>query len=97
MRANMVATAGNTVTRWRAIARSVSSGAKRSCSTTVAPASSGASSAPLSPNECASGSTASTRSAGVRPITGPAQDSLAAASAAWERTAPFGCPVLPEV
>ncbi len=76
---------------------SVSSGEKRSCSTTVTPASSGASSAPLRPNEWASGSAASTRSSGASAITGPAQDSLATASAAWERTAPLGCPVLPEV
>ena len=93
----MVATPGNTVTRCRPIARNVSSGAKRSCSTTVTPASSGASSAPLSPNECARGSAASTRSVAVRPITGPAQDSLATASAVWESTAPLGCPVLPDV
>ncbi len=97
MRWNIVATPGKTVARCRAIARSVSSGAKRSCSTTVTPASSGASSAPFRPKEWASGSTASTRSSGPRPMTGPAHDSLATASAAWESTAPFGWPVLPEV
>ena len=64
---------------------------------TRAPARIGASSAPLIPKECESGRAASTQSAEVSAITGPAQDSSAASSAAWESTAPLGRPVLPEV
>ena len=45
----MVATPGKTVTRWRAMAPSTSSGEKRSRSTTVTPAQSGARSAPFRP------------------------------------------------
>ncbi len=51
--------AGNTVTRCSIAPRATTaSGEKRSTITTAAPASSGASSAPLMPNECESGSTA---------------------------------------
>ena len=96
-RRNMVATAGNTVTRWRAMAASTSSGTKRSIRHTEDPASSGASRAPLRPKEWASGSTASTVSAGPSAITGSAHDSLASRRARWESSAPLGSPVLPEV
>ena len=64
---------------------------------TRAPPRIGASRAPLIPKECDSGSAASTQSVPVSPITGPAQDTSAASSAACESTAPLGRPVLPDV
>ena len=83
---------GKTVTRWRRIASTTRSGANRSTSATVAPTSRGASNAPLRPNECASGSVASTTSAATSAMTGPAHDSIASSSAECESTAPFGRP-----
>ncbi len=91
-RRNIVATPGKTVTRWRSDRLDTRSGAKRSTSATVAPTSSGASKAPLRPNECASGKVARTTSCGVSAITGPAHDSIASSSAVCESTAPFGRP-----
>src|SRR5438309_6072107 len=94
-RRNMVATPGKTVTPYRPIASSTTSGAKRSTRTTEAPARRGARSAPFRPNEWERGSVARTTSPGVSSMTGPAQDSLANVRAACESTAPFGLPVLP--
>ena len=94
---NIVATPGMTLTGSRAMISATRSGTKRSTSRTVVPAISGASSAPLRPKAWASGSAASSTSSSARPITGPAHMRSANSSAAWERTAPFGRPVLPEV
>jgi hypothetical protein len=79
------------------MAASTPGGVKGSTMATRAPARMGASSAPLTPKEWDRGRVASTQSAAVSPITGPAQDTSAASSAAWESTAPLGRPVLPEV
>ena len=96
-RRNIVATPGKTVIVSRLRRSATPSGVKRSTRRTALPTSSGASSAPFRPNECESGSAASTTSSGVSAITGPAHERCAKSTAACESSAPFGRPVEPEV
>src|SRR5438552_3807339 len=91
-RRNIVATPGKTVIASRLRRPATPSGVKRSTRRTALPTSSGASSAPFRPNECESGSAASTTSSGVSAITGPAHERCAKSTAACERSAPFGRP-----
>ena len=93
----MVATPGNTVTRWRSMAASASPGSKRARKATDPPESSGASTEPKMPSEWASGKADSETSSSERSITGPRQDSSAHATAACDSRTPLGSPVLPEV
>ena len=95
MVAYMAGTPSNIVARCCCISRSASAGSKRSMSTTVPPTRN----VPLIttlPYTCGAGSAVTTTSLLVRACIVAVRAQLSS-TARWLCTAPFGCPVVPEV